>query len=238
MKKKSVTRFPKIFSAWNQSLTGFPGLQLQNRMLTWNLEDVMATENQFNANRQNAQHSTGPRTEEGKDTSRFNALKHGADAKSRIIPGEDPAEREALSNALAEQYQPQNVDEAFKVDTLSELIWNIQRLERFESKMLAIVAADNPNDPDGHIAKILIENGPAARALNRAFSKLLSLRRLYSKTEKELRDAQARRAEAAATGNRVRSENRPPAPAPSAETPAPDVNSSPKTATPGPEPPK
>jgi len=172
----------------------------------------MATESQFKANRENAEHSTGPRTDEGKDHSRFNAMKHGVDARSMIIPGEDPAQREALSNALVEQHQPQNVDEAFKVETIVELIWTIRRLERFENRMLGIVAAENPADPDGQIAKVLLENGPAARALNRAFSKLLALRRLLAKTEKELRDAQKRRADAAAAAqpaaeNRVRSEN-------------------------------
>jgi len=190
----------------------------------------MSTESQFNANRQNAQHSTGPRTEEGKENSRFNAMKHGIDARSMIIPGEDPAEREALSQALAEQYQPQNVDEAFKVETLVELVWTIRRLERFENKMLAIVAAENPNDPDGQIAKVLLANGPGARALNRASSKLLSLRRLHSQTEKELREAQKRRAGAAKTAapaeNRVRSENPPPVATPQA-------NGSPDSGVPG-----
>src|ERR1700729_2163410 len=37
----------------------------------------MPTENQSAASRANAQHSTGPRTAEGKAASRFNALKHG-----------------------------------------------------------------------------------------------------------------------------------------------------------------
>jgi hypothetical protein len=50
----------------------------------------MATPAQIAANRANAQKSTGPRTAEGKAASRLNALKHGLDAESLIIPGEDP----------------------------------------------------------------------------------------------------------------------------------------------------
>jgi len=202
----------------------------------------MSTESQFQANRENAQHSTGPRTAEGKDHSRFNAMKHGVDAKSMIIPGEDPAEREALSTSLLDQYQPQNTDEAFKVETLVELVWTILRLERFENKMLTIVAEQNPADPDGQIARVLLENGPAARALNRSFGKLLSLRRLYSKTEKELREAQARRSEAAAAAsareNRVRSDSQPEAPAETPEAPSAGTNGRPNTVVPGPEPPR
>ena len=57
----------------------------------------MATQAQINANRANAQKSTGPRSVEGKSASRFNALKHGIDAASIVIPGEDPADYDALA---------------------------------------------------------------------------------------------------------------------------------------------
>ena len=52
----------------------------------------MPTEAQINANRLNAQKSTGPTSPEGKARSALNALKSGIDAWSHIIPGEDPAE--------------------------------------------------------------------------------------------------------------------------------------------------
>ena len=51
----------------------------------------MATIQQIEANRLNAQKSTGPRSVEGKAVSCFNATKTGIDAKSQIIRGEDPA---------------------------------------------------------------------------------------------------------------------------------------------------
>ena len=57
----------------------------------------MATPAQITANRANAQTSTGPRCAEGKSASRFNALKHGIDAASIVIPGEDRAVYEALA---------------------------------------------------------------------------------------------------------------------------------------------
>jgi len=52
----------------------------------------MATPAQIAANRTNAQKSTGPRSVEGKAASRFNALKHGMDAKSIVLPNEDGTE--------------------------------------------------------------------------------------------------------------------------------------------------
>ena len=59
----------------------------------------MATPAQILANRQNALKSTGPRSAEGKAVSRFNALKTGIDAKAQVIPGENPAELQALIDA-------------------------------------------------------------------------------------------------------------------------------------------
>ena len=47
------------------------------------------------ANRRNAERSTGPRSQEGKSRSRLNALTHGMTAESAIVPGEDSAEFEA-----------------------------------------------------------------------------------------------------------------------------------------------
>jgi hypothetical protein len=66
----------------------------------------MPTEAQINANRLNAQKSTGPTSPEGKAVSRLNALKTGIDAWSQIIPGEDPAELEALAEAFHLHFRP------------------------------------------------------------------------------------------------------------------------------------
>ena len=51
----------------------------------------MATEAQIAANIENAKKSTGPRTNEGKERSRMNALDHGLTARLALLPDEDPA---------------------------------------------------------------------------------------------------------------------------------------------------
>src|SRR4051794_26908923 len=57
----------------------------------------MATGAQIEANRKDAQKSTGPRTKAGKAIARLNALKHGARARSvaPVPPQEDPGELDA-----------------------------------------------------------------------------------------------------------------------------------------------
>src|SRR4030081_3080518 len=51
----------------------------------------MATEKQFQANRQNAQKSTGPRTPEGHAAVRLNGVTHGLTAETIVLKGESEA---------------------------------------------------------------------------------------------------------------------------------------------------
>ena len=63
----------------------------------------MATEKQIIANQQNAQHSTGPRTESGKRRSRRNAIRHGLTAETIIDALEDPERLQPLVERVEEQ---------------------------------------------------------------------------------------------------------------------------------------
>src|SRR5260370_7174360 len=78
----------------------------------------MATAAQITANRANAQKSTGPRSVEGKSASRFNALKHGIDAASVVIPGEAPPEYEPLAAAYRRDFRPQSPPQLFQTYTI------------------------------------------------------------------------------------------------------------------------
>src|SRR5271157_1012311 len=90
----------------------------------------MATSAQIAANQANAQKSTGPRSPEGKSASRFNALKHGIDAASLVIPGEDPADYEALAAHYYREFRPESPSENFHVDTMLRADWQKRRLLR------------------------------------------------------------------------------------------------------------
>src|SRR5580765_5150334 len=95
----------------------------------------MPTEAQINANRRNAQKSTGPTTPEGKARSSLNALKSGIDAWSHIIPGEDPAELEALTAAFVLHFRPADPIQLSLVDTLISAEWTQRRLRRIEAQL-------------------------------------------------------------------------------------------------------
>ncbi len=74
-------------------------------------ENTMApptSQKRIDANRRNAQKSSGPRTAEGKSRSRFNRLEHGLAAPVPVLPGEDPAAFQARVDAVVESFAPQN----------------------------------------------------------------------------------------------------------------------------------
>ena len=95
----------------------------------------MPTEAQINANRLNAQKSTGPKTPEGKARSSLNALKSGIDAWSHIIPGENPADLEALTAQFHDHYRPADPVQLSLVDTLVSTEWIQRRLRRIEAQL-------------------------------------------------------------------------------------------------------
>jgi hypothetical protein len=94
----------------------------------------MSTPKQNEANRQNAQKSTGPRSPEGKAASRFNALKSGIDAKSQVIPGEDPDQLEVLVAEYQERFSTATPERRLLVDTLVNSEWLLRRLNRAEAE--------------------------------------------------------------------------------------------------------
>jgi hypothetical protein len=90
------------------------------------------------ARRANAQKCTGPRTPEGKATTRLNALKHGFFASDVVNPVLDgPAradEFKSILDALLEDFQPESARERLLVDEVAACCWRIRRLLRYECR--------------------------------------------------------------------------------------------------------
>ena len=97
----------------------------------------MATRKQLAANRRNAQRSTGPRTEQGKATSRFNAVRHGLRAESPVVPGlESHEEWEAHRDALQTSLRPVGALEQLLVERIVVLSWRLRRVPRYERNLI------------------------------------------------------------------------------------------------------
>ena len=58
--------------------------------------------------RRNGAKSKGPKTPEGKERSKFNALKHGMSAKTIVLPGEDADVLQIRINTWTDDLQPQS----------------------------------------------------------------------------------------------------------------------------------
>jgi hypothetical protein len=107
----------------------------------------MTTEAQIEANRANAQKSTGPRTPEGKATVAQNALKHGLLAKDAVVAGEDLDEFDLLRGQLRAELAPVTLTESLLVERIAGLSWRLRRAERFGTEafdMLYVQCAAEP----------------------------------------------------------------------------------------------
>ena len=99
------------------------------------------------ANAANAQHSTGPRTPEGKARSSQNATRHGLTSTRLIIQDDEREEFEELESSLREEVRPEG---ALEHDVFTQLIhasWNLRRSRRLEAEQF-VNGVDPLTDPD------------------------------------------------------------------------------------------
>lgn len=97
----------------------------------------MTTENQIEANRQNAMVSTGPRTMEGKAITAKNAIKHGIFARELVISDGDGKENreeyDQLIQQLVDDLNPEGQMEVLLVEKIAVNYWRLKRLVRYET---------------------------------------------------------------------------------------------------------
>jgi uncharacterized protein with NAD-binding domain and iron-sulfur cluster len=96
---------------------------------------MLISEKQQKANRENAQHSTGPTTPEGRAAVRLNALTYGLRARSTLIDGEDPEEYKRLWAALEAEWQPQTCTERLYLEQMATSQWLLARIAGGESRI-------------------------------------------------------------------------------------------------------
>jgi hypothetical protein len=90
---------------------------------------------QFQANRRNALKSTGPSTDEGKNRSRMNAVRHGLMAETVIGALEDAEDYRAFEAAVVADYDARTAVERELVLRLASLLWRLRRSIAIETDL-------------------------------------------------------------------------------------------------------
>ncbi len=157
----------------------------------------MASLQQIEANRRNAQKSTGPRSVEGKAVSSLNALKLGIDSQSLLIRGESAKDLESLAARYYERFQPATPEECYYVDTLIRGDWQLRRLSKVDTSVWNYTMADawrlNENHPLGHCFSL------AGQKFLNIQRRIDAAERSYQRALHELERLQTARREAAAS---------------------------------------
>src|ERR1700680_2165663 len=93
----------------------------------------MVTDKQFEANRLNAQKSTGPKTPEGRAAVRLNGVKHGLTAETIVLKGENVADFTNMLESFEAEHDPATPTEEALVVQLALANWRLRRLYHQEA---------------------------------------------------------------------------------------------------------
>ena len=98
----------------------------------------MTSLKQIEANRRNAENSTGPRSEAGKQRSSRNAVRHGLTAETVIEPLEDAEDYAAFEEAIAASFDPETAVERELILRLASLLWRLRRATSIETALFQV----------------------------------------------------------------------------------------------------
>ncbi len=117
-------------------------------------------ENRAITNRENARHSTGPRTAEGKSVSSQNAVKTALTGRTVLLATDDADLYESHTAAFRAEWAPTGQRETILVQSVADNAWRIERIAGLEAaiyaKGRAFFANSYPEEPAA-IRRQLIE---------------------------------------------------------------------------------
>jgi hypothetical protein len=108
----------------------------------------MSSERQVEANRQNAQRSTGPRTPKGKARVASNALKHGLTGKQLVLFDENPKDFYAFRVGLLNELNPIGDLEGVLAERIVIDSWRLRRVPVLEATLYKSSHYDDPSEED------------------------------------------------------------------------------------------
>ncbi len=140
---------------------------------------MLISTKQHQANFQNAQQSTGPKTPAGKETVCLNALTWGLRARRLMLSDEDPAEYQELSGGLHAEWQPQTYTERIFLEQMAIAQWLLMRVDRSESEIYSAT----------------LPGSKRTGLLDRVASQRARLERSFSSSLRDLKEMQRERAQ-------------------------------------------
>lgn len=106
--------------------------------MTPSLDVLMTSLKQIETNRINARKSTGPRTAEGKQRSRQNAVRHGLTAETVISNLENAADYQVFEATIFAEHQPRTATQRELAARLASVLWRLRRSTSIETGLMQI----------------------------------------------------------------------------------------------------
>jgi hypothetical protein len=154
----------------------------------------MSTPAQLAANRANAQLSTGPKTDEGKQAIALNNFRHGLAGAFHFVAWEKPAEYDNLLSGLHSEHNPQAVTEQILVERMTQHEWLRRRAQFLQHLCFDEVGLVNPAT-EKQFALYLRYQTTHERGFHKCLSELLKLRAQKRKDEIGFESQKAKQAD-------------------------------------------
>jgi len=142
---------------------------------------------QLEANRANAQFSTGPRTAEGRQRSRLNATRHGLTSQNPLLPTEDPQAYRKFCEEYVADLKPKGAIEQQLAHSMAGMQWRLNRCHDIEQSILAFEPGPAQIDSLNKFSLYEHRLSRNFQAALKQFLEIKSARR--QQEEKDLKDA-------------------------------------------------
>ena len=116
----------------------------------------MSTNAKINANRRNAQKSTGPRTPKGKAIVSNNAVKHGLWGHQNVISSENQADFCKERDRILSDLVPESPMESMLAERIVILSWRLKRIDHIQNQTIDALSARNTSGPLMKLTKSLL----------------------------------------------------------------------------------
>lgn len=106
----------------------------------------MSSERRIAACRANGALSTGPKTEEGRQRSSLNAMRHGLLSKHVVVQGESAENFESVLQQHEERFVPADQVEQGFIEEMAASFWRMRRLWAIETRTFNKAVAGSPHE--------------------------------------------------------------------------------------------